>query len=307
MNLAALAGPLRPMSLWSPVGLVDPQPLIDVSLEYRGQHRDVTGRHVVLSLAPLVIAIGDAPATERVVLVFRDRALGRPLGTLQLLPAGVIDTPDAPLACYSVDASLHRCLPSPLRVWQRLLQARRTRNQNGMQMCPADVQHLLIFYICPRPVLLVSAAHAGEENLFPMDLVGEIGGGLFTLALRNSSPSVATLEKSRRAALADVAARDRALAYSLGAQHNITCIDWSAVPCQTSPSAHHGLRVPATSPRIREVEILALHRRGSHTVFICQIIHDERRANISRLFHTSGIHQAWRRRQGALPWDEASA
>jgi len=309
MKLAALAAPLRPIALWSPIGLDPPQSLIDVSLEAEGRERDVTDRQVVLSLAPLVIAVAHAPGggTARATLHFRDRASGTELGALQLSAAGGIEAAETSLDCYSVDASRHRCLPAPLRAWQRWLQARRPRDQGGgFSMNPADVQHLLVFYICPRPVVLVSVDDGECQNLFPMDLVGSMGGEHFTLALRNTSPSVATLRNAGRAVLADVPLTDRALAYSLGAHHRLKKIDWSALSCATAPSRHFGFRVPAQAPRVRELDIIAAQEQGSHTTFLCRITSEEIRASVPRLFHTSGIHRAWRRGHGAAPWREPS-
>jgi len=315
MKLSTLAAPLRPIALWSPIGLDSSQSLIDVSFEAEGLERDVTDRQVVLSLAPLVIAVAHATGSthssgrgaSQARLHFRDRARGIELGSLQLSAAGRIDTADTSLDCYSVDASRHRCLPAPLRAWQRWLQTRRPRNERGgFSMNAADVQHLLVFYICPRPVVLVSVDDGESQNLFPMDLVGTIGGEHFTLALRNTSPSVATLRNAGRAALADVPLADRALAYSLGAHHRLKKIDWSTLPCATIPSSRFGFRVPAQAPRVRELTVIAAQQQGSHTTFLCRVAGEEVRACVPRLFHTSGIHRAWRRGHGAAPWREPS-
>jgi len=316
MNLAALAAPMRPLTLWAPIGLEAPQSLIEVSLETQGATRDVTGRQVVLSLVPLVIGIGtaagEAPrASAGATLVFRDRARAQALGTLRLGAAGRLGSEPAPLDYCCVEGSDHACLSSPMRAWQRFLQARRGPTQ-GFSMSARELQHLLIFYICPRPVFLVSVADGAHENLFPMDLVGELGDGLFSLALRTTSPSIDTLRNSRRAALADVPLRNRALAYSLGKHHKLARIDWSALAVDTVCSARHGLKVPADSPRVRDLDVLDVHAQGSHTVFVCRVTHEERRPQSgpdgpARLFHTSGIHRAWRRRQGDLPWREEPA
>jgi flavin reductase (DIM6/NTAB) family NADH-FMN oxidoreductase RutF len=194
-----------------------------------------------------------------------------------------------------------------LRAWQRWLQSQRPRDERGgFSMSAADVQQLLVFYICPRPVVLVSVDDGQCENLFPMDLVGTMGGEHFTLALRNTSPSVATLRRAGRAVLADVPLADRGLAYSLGAHHRLKKIDWSTLPCATIPSPRYGLRVPAQTPRVRELSIIAAQERGSHTTFLCRITSEEIRASVPRLFHTSGIHRAWRRGHGAAPWREPS-
>ena len=308
MNLRALTAPLRPIALWSPIGLDATQSLIDVSFEAGGSEHDVTDRQVVLSLAPLLIAIGHpGRGVPRARLHFRDRARGVELGTLQLGSAGHLDVDGASLDCYSVQESQHRCLSAPFRAWQRWLHAHRPRDEHGgFSMHAADVQHLLVFYICPRPVVLVSVDDGECQNLFPMDLVGTLGDDRFTLALRNTSPSVATLRNAGRAVLADVPLNDRSLAYSLGAHHRLRKIDWSALPCATIRSSRYGLRVPAQAPRIRELAIVDSQQRGSHTTFLCRVTAEESRAGGPRLFHTSGIHRAWRNGHGPTPWRDPS-
>ena len=84
-------------------------------------------------------------------------------------------------------------------------------------MPPEAVDHLQVLYISPRPVVLVSVDDGVNANMFPMDLVGPIHGGGFTLALRNTSPSVQTLRTARRAALAHVSYENRALPMSSAA------------------------------------------------------------------------------------------
>ena len=307
MTLRALTAPLRPIALWSPIGLDESQSLIDVSFEAGGVEHDVTDRQVVLSLAPLVIAIGHSAArgARHAQLHFRDRARGIELGALQLTGAGDIDAVGTTLHCYSVEESQHHCLPAPFRAWQRWLQMHRPPDRRGgFSMNPADVQHLLVFYICPRPVVLVSVDDGESQNLFPMDLVGAMGGEHFTLALRNTSPSVATLRNAGRAVLADVPLADRSLAYSLGAHHRLQKIDWSALPCATLRSPRYGIRVPVQAPRIRELAIVTSQQCGSHTMFLCRVIAEDVRASVPRLFHTSGIHRAWRHGHGTTPWRE---
>ena len=55
MNLGSALPGLRPLDLWSPIGLDEPQQsLVDVTFDDGEQQRDVTRNQVVLSLAPLV-------------------------------------------------------------------------------------------------------------------------------------------------------------------------------------------------------------------------------------------------------------
>jgi len=115
---------------------------------------------------------------------------------------------------------------------------------------------------------------------------------------------VPAMANGRRVALADVSVTDRSLAYALGRHHRGPAIDWNALPCAVERSGSFGLRVPARALRVRECEIVTHEPRGSHTVFVCKVRSDESRSQAPGLFHTSGIHQAWRRRRGALPWQE---
>jgi flavin reductase (DIM6/NTAB) family NADH-FMN oxidoreductase RutF len=296
------------MSLWSPIGLADSQSLIDVRLGDAKSEIDVTGNQVVLSLAPLQIGIGDVTPGQlhegRAEMRFYDRATGAELGSLRLVEDGALTAAGPRVTCFRVTRGSHACLPMPMRLWQSWLQRRRGSTNTSFHMRHDAVAQLAVFYICPRPVVLVSVDDGTSSNLFPMDLIGPVGGESFVLALRNSSASVATLQITRRAALADVPLAERALAYSLGKHHRKPGIDWSDLPCPTTRSCLFGLRVPEPALRVRECEVLSAEQRGSHTVFVCRVASDEVRAGAPRLFHTSGIHGAWRRRRGAVPWHE---
>jgi len=309
MKLGELAAALRPLPLWPPVGLEDPQQLVRVVLTTSIYERDVTGSQVILSLTPLMIGVSlpdgtmPAPASLR----FHDCSSDFELGALTLSPAGTIEFPGARLARYLVRASSHRCLPAAAQAWQRLLRWRSRRSASpNFHMPPEAVEHLQVLYISPRPVVLVSVDDGVNANMFPMDLVGPIHGGGFTLALRNTSPSVQTLKTSGRAALAHVSYETRALAYELGRHHAVARIDWSKLPFETRETGRFGLRLPSHALRVREVAIVGWEVVGSHTVFLCSVLSDETRARAAQLFHTSGIHNTWRQRCGVVPWRETS-
>src|SRR6185369_14027293 len=100
----------------------------------------------------------------------------------------------------------------PYRSWNRWLQDRAMKKNTdpyNFVMAPQAVQQLMIFYICPRPVVLVSVDDGSHSNLFPMDLIGPIAPDRFTLALRSTSQSVPTMKSSRRLALSDIPGRAR--------------------------------------------------------------------------------------------------
>ncbi len=289
----------RPLPLWAPIALSGTQSPVEVRCVAGGEERDVTDDQVIVSLAPLLIAVGDTRhAGPR--LRFLDRASGAELGRLDLRVANELHAGGRAHGVYAVEASTHNCVASPLRQWNRFLQSRGGVTGHGPLMTRRAIEQMTIFYLLPRPVVLVSVDDGTGSNLFPMDLIGQLGSA-FTLALRSTSPSVATLRNSGRVALGDAAAADRDLAYSLGKHHREARIDWAAQTYELVKSARYGLPLPAHSARIRECEIEHATVFGSHTVFVCRLVHDETRTSDARLYHTSGIHQHYRERAGRIP------
>ena len=303
---------LRPVSQWTAVALCPPQDAIQVRLAGMAADFDVTANNVVAALRPLTLAIGldqqRCAALERASelrLRFLDSGSQRELGVLGLERLRDWTTTDATLALFSVSSGTHRCLPWPYRSWSRWLQnraVRRNTDPGNFALSPEATQQIMIFYICPRPVVLVSVERDRHSNIFPMDLIGPIASDRFTLALRSTSVSVEPMKSARRVAISDISAGDRQIAYRLGAHHKNAQIDWSGLPFNIIRSPHFSLPVPDSALRVRELEILDFEIVGSHTLFLTRVISDHSTGDGARLFHTSGIHQRFRIRSGrALP------
>ena len=172
-------------------------------------------------------------------------------------------------------------------------------------MPPEAVQQQMIFYICPRPVVLVSVDDGSHSNLFPMDLIGPVSQDRFTLALRSTSPSIATMKSARRVALSDVPARDYATAYKLGAHHKNAMVDWDRLPFEIHRSREFSLPYPSIALRVRELQILDFDTIGSHTFFLTRKISEHAAGEAAQFFHTSGIYQHFRSCNGR-PFPPAS-
>ena len=312
----SLLGHLRrrfqPIPLWLPISLPAPQSLVRVRLCAGSTSVDVTENQVIAALDPLTIAMGasaeiDAALAERKLrLIFQDSQSGIQLGGLNLNPVENFDSGKVGLRLFATVGGSHCCISAPRRAWNRWWHAYRSRTRapaNNFVMAAEAVQQLLIFYICPRPVVLVSVNDGSQSNLFPMDLIGPVGTKGFTLALRNTSPSVATLRRGQRAALADLRPEDFELAYRLGHHHKLVRIDTDALPFPIRRSELFGLPLPESALRIREVKITDWREVGSHTLFLTRIVAEERRGTGRECFHTSGIHREFRlRTQGSVPW-----
>jgi flavin reductase (DIM6/NTAB) family NADH-FMN oxidoreductase RutF len=297
---------VRPLPQWSVVAVAPPQRVVTATLRWDGQSVDVTADHTVASLMPLVIATS-LDAGQRPVLEYRDSATGRLLGVLRLARTASVTTEETSLALYHVTNGEHRCLGWPRRRWNTWLQNRlmlKNRSSNHLNMEPSAAQQLMIAYLYPRPVVLVSVDAPGHQNIFPMDLIGPLErSGLFSLALRSTNVSVPTMREVRRVALSSIPATMKAVVYKLAEHHKQPLPDWNALPFPVRPSREFGIPAVAAALRIRELTIMHSQEIGSHTLFLARIASDEDLAEGAQLHHTAGFHQAYRRRQG-MPFAE---
>jgi hypothetical protein len=311
----ALTQRIRPLPQWPPVALRAPQEAVQVRLSTVRGEFDVTRAAVVAALRPLTLAVGlDAQLMSAIEdrsqpeLHFVDLESRRTVGMLQLQHARNWNTSGVAIGLFEVRRGTHRCVRWPYRPWNRWLQNRRMRRNtdpNNFFMPPEAVQQQMIFYICPRPVVLVSVDDGSHSNLFPMDLIGPVSSDRFTLALRSTSPSIPTMKSARRVALSDVPARDYATAYKLGIHHKKVMVEWDHLPFEIRRSRDFFLPYPAIALRVREIEILDFDTIGSHTFFVTQIASENSAGDDAQFFHTSGIYQHFRNCNGR-PFPPAS-
>jgi flavin reductase (DIM6/NTAB) family NADH-FMN oxidoreductase RutF len=304
---ATLKNLARPPPPWLPIALAGPQNLIDVHLLADGMERDVTDQLAIAALVPFSVVLPCESFTEA-RLSFRDRETAAELAYLRLSAPRIVTTASGPLGVCAVIGGAQRCEGTLAQGVHRLrlTLARHRSAADNFRMSPAALRRMQIFYLCPRPVVLVSVDDGTDSNLFPMDLIGPVPGNGFVLSLRNTSPSIATIQRARRVALGDVAAQDRELAYGLGKHHRQARIDWSGLPCDTIRSPRFALPLPARCPRVRECEIDCWHAIGSHTLFAGRVVSEHTRAEAPHLFHTSGMHRRYRERMSLrTPWFEA--
>ncbi|WIG54637.1 MAG: hypothetical protein OJF61_000423 [Rhodanobacteraceae bacterium] len=294
---------VRPLPQWSPVALAAPQTLVTAALRGNGESADVTADHTVASLKPLTIATSvDAGASPE--LEYRDGATGRLLGILRLARTESIAVASTYVVLYRVVAGEHHCLGWPRRSWHAWLQNRamlKNRSPHNPDMEPAAAQQLMIAYLCPRPVVLVSVETAWHRNIFPMDLIGPLRrSGFFSLALRSTNVSAPVMRDARRVALSGAPAHLKATVYQLAGHHKQPLDDWKALPIPMRPSRAFGIPVLTDTPHLQELAIVHSQEIGSHTFFLGRVVSDETPAPGAQLHHTAGFHQAWRRRSGTL-------
>jgi len=145
-------------------------------------------------------------------------------------------------------------------------------------------------------VVLVSVMHGDAGNIFPMNLLGPIGNGYIAFALNSSRQAAPFVEKAGRAAFSNVPSEQSEVARQLRGNHRRQSVRWDQLPFETRPSASLGIPVPCFALRVREMEIEAVRKLGSHTLFVARVIRDERRSARPQFTMVHGIYQARRLR-----------
>lgn len=291
---------VRPLPQWSPIAIAPPSQVVSATLHWNGNSADITADHTVASLNPLTIA-SSIDAGERALLEYNDSATGKTLGILRLTRTGSITTESSSITLYGVIAGEHHCLAWPRRSWNAWLQNRsmlKNSRSNHLNMEPAAAQQLMIAYLYPRPVILVSVDMPDHRNIFPMDLIGPLErSGLFSLALRSTNVSQSVMRDARRVAISTIPASMKTIVYKLAEHHKTPLQDWSELPFAVRPSRDFAIPVVAQSPRVRELTIVHSQEIGIHTFFLGRINSDEHVAACEQLHHTAGFHQAYRRKR----------
>jgi flavin reductase (DIM6/NTAB) family NADH-FMN oxidoreductase RutF len=282
--------------------LDDPQEAVEVWLRGPSESKDVTRNNVIAALRPLTIGVmfgrneSQPQAGHPLRLSMHDRHTPQQvLGALLLRLVRTIELPEHRFCLFELDGRENLCVsPLSLRLYylqeQRRMRQRLRTSPYNFQMTPQDVRGIHVFYICPRPVVLVSVEHEASGNLFPMDLIGPTDSPWFSMALRSTSPAVRLMQQSRRMALSGVPFAYQAIAYELGKHHRLSNIDWDALPFTTTRSPLFNLRVPDAALRVCEVTVHEFHEVGSHVLFLTTVERESIPdvAKVPQLFHSFG-------------------
>ena len=307
-----------PIPQFCTVGLTDPQSEVRVWLRGLGAPVDVTHVNVIATARPFTVGIGLENIPDEATikstplfLGFSDRSGDTGLlGEIQLSYAEAIRIGDRVLCLFRTTRSTNRCLPRSV-IWRRYLDfARRERRVNKASSAPEtkmiirELFALSTFYICPRPVVLVSVVDGKAGSIFPMDLIGPIGGQHFSMALHSTSAAIPLIERSRRVALSSVPAQQISIAYALGKNHKKADFQWNEVPFDLTTSPAFGLPIPEFALAVRELDVEEVRALGSHKLFICRTRSNQIRSQGLQLSFVHGFYQA--RRQRTQPFIPAT-
>ncbi|HUH64239.1 MAG TPA: hypothetical protein VLZ50_14630 [Terracidiphilus sp.] len=287
------------------IALAQPQNEVAVSLECGGLSIDVTDRHTIACCAPFILGISvyaehaDSVATcDRAQLVFSERAFPRRvLGTIRIAPRETISLDGLRFILFNCLGSRNYCLPA-LRRWAHYLPGAvsnwRKLASFDVKMTYGEIRASQVAFIRPHPLMLGSLNDWAGGNIFPMNLLGELGGGWIAFALKDSRRAAHLVERAGRIALSNVPLDLCSVAFQLAVNHTREFADWDRLPFVLKRSRELLIPVPAASPRVREMRIDRVHRIGSHTLFIAQVLSDDCRSNQPSVHIVHGFYQHWR-------------
>jgi len=302
------------------IGLADPQAEITVWLHGMGTPLDVTRRHSMACTDPFTVCIafdeGQGPREKehhRLSLKFCERdGQKRVLGEINLNPKSATSIPaqGAELILFEARSSKNYCLPRIhilTHYLRHLFLLFLKFDIAGIKMTFLERRAVMVMFIRPHPVVLLSLSGEAGGNIFPMNIMGELDNGYFAFALKDSRLAAHLVERTSRVALSNIPLAQTSLAYQLGANHRKQTIDWEKLPFATRKSIAFQIPVPVFAPRVREMEIETVSKLGSHTFFVARIIHDEGFAGSVGLCIVHGFYQAWRLRGSRAELEAALA
>jgi flavin reductase (DIM6/NTAB) family NADH-FMN oxidoreductase RutF len=289
------------------VALRQPQAEVAVFLHGLGAPIEVTERHTIACCAPFIIGVclprarfDGANKCGDISLRFHER-LGQQqvLGIIRLEPKAVIPLDESELLLFNVLDSRNYCLPKH-RLWAHYVPAAianwRKLRIFDVKMSYREIRASQVAFIRPHPLVLGSVHSDGGGNIFPMNLMGDLGGGRFAFALKGSRRAAHLVERAGCIVLSSVPMPLCSIAIQLAINHTKDSIDWSQLPFLLSRSRELRVPFPASSPRVREMKVDQVHKIGSHTLFLARILSDEHRSDAPQVHMIHGFYQLWRLR-----------
>lgn len=287
------------------IALKQPQAEIAVYFECCGTSVDVTDRHTMACCAPFIIAVSIDSALGSVALkageaslLFRQRMYPhRVLGVIRLAPGENVALDHSTLILFKVVGSTNYCLPK-LRLWAHYLPEAvsnwRKLATFDVKMTHREIRASQVAFIRPHPLMLGSLNDRAGGNIFPMNLMGDLGNGQFAFALKDSRRAAHLVERTGCLALSNVPLPLCSVAFQLAANHKREAADWNQLPFALHRSRELEIPVPTCAPRVRELKVDQVHRIGSHTLFIARILSDDWRSDEPPVHIIHGFYQHWR-------------
>jgi hypothetical protein len=296
------------------LGFTDPQTEVAVRLEGAGTAVDITHGYSVACAAPLTFCVGfgrsaDHSGFEHPSFKFSRRDEQRLLGEIRLRCTAAFSVEESEFMFFEPCHSTNYCVPKTQLAAHYLLfayQQWKRDNTKGVRMSFLERRAMMVEFIRPHPVMLVSVGSRENGNIFPMNLLGDLGDGYFGLALRAERLAGGLVERSGRIALSSIPLSQGALAYQLAHNHSKPSFVWQELPFAIRASTVFNIPVPDFALRVREMEIKTVRKVGSHRFFLGRIVRDEKTSDGLVFGSIHGFYQYWRLKRSSKEERRAS-
>jgi len=280
----------------------DPQQRVTVWLHGLGERVDVTQRHMMACCAPLTICIGleqeqseHVKSGRKLTLRFHANAADQCfLGEIGLRYISSFTVGAQQLCLFRVTHHRNHCLPL-LYLWAHYLQYTRTyepERNHDVPITLREARALIVCFLCPRPVVLVTVVDGQAGNMFPMNLMGPVGGGYFAFALNSHRSAAPLVNRARRVVLSSVPLEQATVVSKMGANHRKPSIEWNELPFATITPDTFNAPVPSFALESREMQVVVAHPLGSHTLFVARTIAEQHFADGPQFFTAHGLFRA---------------
>jgi len=265
-----------------------------VYLECGGMLVDVSARHWLLSLEPMVFGVWmdgaePLPAMKPCKMYFygKEGMAAKDLTVaIRLKCSGELQDGKGRLMLLTLmHAELFHMAPLKARLiyWRYY---RKPYKSYG------EYKSLIAAFSFPRRVRLISFRDGDYYNIFPMDLIGAIDGERrMVFGLRHSNRSLTGMAATGRFAVADVSYDRREAVYGLGRHHSTAPPSIVQLPFGIIHSREGQCYLPDWVEGYREMSVLATRNLGSH-MLIWAAWEKEYSVNLSadHLHHVHFLH-----------------
>jgi len=266
------------------ISLDYPQIEINVRLLGMGVTRDVTHTHSVACAVPFTFCIGlelsdqNKPGIgRRFTLEFREnQGEGKLLGVITLKLQATLQVENHWIGLFEAVECRNYCISRyRLLAHQFLRKYKQSKGgrANELQVSTLDAKCNCIAFICPRPVVLVCVVDGFRGNVFPMNLLGGLGGSYFAFALNSKKQTASLVERLGRLTLSTVPLSRSSAVRELGKNHYLDSIPLEELPFALQRSGG-GVDIPFPQFAIRvvELQVIEVLPLGSHHFFLAKTV-----------------------------------
>lgn len=290
--------------------LQSPQTEVAVWLHGVGAPRDVTACHSVACPIPCIFCIGFGEDVVEKLSIHKPLSLcfvertGRQklLGEIKLKYQQTIVTDGPQLGLYKATDCTFFCI-SPYRSWTRSLHAKyqhsKARHSGRLQPSSLDSCCNAVVFSCPRPVVLVSILNGETGNIFPMNLMGQVGEHHFVFALNRNNQAASAVIAAGQLCVSSIPFEHAEHVRNFGRHHHQSTVDFKELPFGLRPSSLLGIPVPDFALTVRELLVERVLPLGSHTFFIARIVNVQEYSKALEFYRIHGLYAAERMRHSS--------